>query len=333
MTETGTPQKISRQPRVSEVTDVEIPGTGVLFPGFRDRHPVSPKPTPGYVFNRKLVEEIRLAYEMRWPVLAVGDAGFGKSSLFREIYAVMGRPFRRINMNGEAGVGQILGREDLRRAADGKFAEIRWVDGVVPQCVRAGYGLCVDEWSAALQPVLFAFQWLLEEDGKLVILETGEEVTPHPDFRLYATDNVLGIAERNRHLYPGANRISAAAIDRFGWVLDIRAPEKEVEFAIIRAHVKNAGLEVPDRIVEGIVRVAGMIRDEAEKEHVSFQLSTRRCIQWAKACSRFHPTRAAHGTILNKLRPSDYLEVEKILQRTFGSWPTPPAAPPPGGAV
>ena len=334
MTETGS--KLVRAPRAPEVVEVEIPGTGVMFPGFKVRHPLAPKPTPGYVFDTKIVEEVRLAWGEKWPILAVGDAGFGKSSLFRELYAVMGRPFRRLNLNGEAGVSQILGKEDLRRAADGS-AEIRWVDGVVPQCVRGGYGLCVDEWSAALQPVLFAFQWLLEDAGRLVILETGEEIIPHPDFRLFATDNVMGIAERNRHLYPGTNRISAAAIDRFGWVLDIRAPEKEVEFQIVRAHIKNAGLDVSDRIIEGIVRVAAMIRDEADKERVSFRLSTRRCIQWAKACSRFHPSRAARGTILNKLRPADFLEVEKILQRTFGSTQgqatTTPAGVPVSGPV
>ena len=72
-------------------------------------------------------------------------------------------------------------------------------------------------------------------------------------------------------------------------------------------------------ILKGICSIAREVRKQLAEEALTCTFSTRRCIQWAKAMTKFHPLRAARMTILNKLNQDDAQVVEGVIQRHFGN--------------
>ncbi len=136
----------------------------------------------------------------------------------------------------------------------------------------------------------------------------------HPAFRLFATANTVGIAGRNRLLYSGTvQRMNEATLDRFGVVVDVPYMEPEYEKQVIQKKVP----ECDEDFVDAIVRIAQSMRKDLKDDRLSTTFSTRRCIQWALAMTRFHPMRAAQMTVLNKVNPDDYKVLEGVIQRYF----------------
>jgi hypothetical protein len=42
---------------------------------------------------------------------------------------------------------------------------------------------------------MFVIQRVLEHDGKLTLMDQNEIITPHPQFRLFATANTVGLGD------------------------------------------------------------------------------------------------------------------------------------------
>jgi cobaltochelatase CobS len=304
----------TRQPVATP--QVMIPGTKVQLPvaGEVSMPGLIPSRDQQYIFRPSLVEEVAFAIEARQNCLLVGDAGTGKSSLIEQVASLCQRPLRRVNLHGETDTTLFVGR-DVPTEVDGKRTIVfNW--GILAVAMREGQWLLLDEIDAALQPVLFVLQSVLEDDGKLLLEDGhGTVVHRHPDFRIFATANTVGIAARNKVLYSGTmSRMNEATLDRFGVVIHVNGLSLEDETKLICAKVPDLD---PD-FVKGIVMIAHDVRGQLQKEQISATMSTRRCIQLAKAMTVFHPLRAARLTVFNKLGQEDAKVLEGIFQRTFG---------------
>ena len=64
-----------------------------------------------------------------------------------------------------------------------------------------------DEYDAARPEVMFVIQRLLERDGKLTLLEENKVIEPHPEFRLFATSNTVGLGN-STGLYHGTRLLN-----------------------------------------------------------------------------------------------------------------------------
>ena len=62
-------------------------------------------------------------------------------------------------------------------------------DGLLVQALRKGHWVILDELNLAPSEVLEALNRLLDDNRELYLAETNETVKPHPDFRLFATQN------------------------------------------------------------------------------------------------------------------------------------------------
>jgi len=304
-----------RQP--IEVQKYEIPGTGIFLDQVKDyEHPFIPALDPHYVFRKELVAQVAYCLETNTNCMLVGDAGGGKSSLIEQLAAQLNRPLRRVNLNGESDTSVLEGRDYTVKDAQGNNM-LRFVPGPLAVAVERGYWFLCDEIDAALQPVLFLLQQLLEDNGKLVLSDVeGTIIQKHPGFRFFSTANTVGIAGRNRVLYSGTmQRINEATLDRFGVLVNVGYMEPEQEEQVI-------GLKVPDLdrdFIEAIVRIANDTRKNLKDDKLSCTFSTRRCIHWARAMTAFPPMQAAKMTVLNKLDQTSYKVLEGVIERYFGS--------------
>lgn len=62
--------------------------------------------------------------------------------------------------------------------------ETVFVKGILPQAMQEGQILQMDEVDAMQPEVGFILQQILEPHGRLLLTDTGEDISPHPDFRL-----------------------------------------------------------------------------------------------------------------------------------------------------
>lgn len=124
------------------------------------------------------------------PAMLIGETGTGKTTIIKWLAQLYEKHLYRVNVNGQTG------REDLV----GKYVLINdstvWQDGVLSRAMREGGWILLDEVNAAHPEVLFVLQALVERDSVnqtltplLLTEKDGEVITPHPDFRIFATCN------------------------------------------------------------------------------------------------------------------------------------------------
>jgi cobaltochelatase CobS len=297
------------------VGEVQIPGTSVTLPTrVGVVHPLVPEKDPNYVFRAQYVAELAYAVKYRQNCLLVGDAGVGKSSLVEQVAAHVNQPLRRVNCHGESDTTLFVGRD--RPTECNGVRKLVYEPGILAEAMTEGFWLLLDELDAALQPVLFVLQQVLEDGGKLMLEDgQGTVVTKHPDFRLFATANTVGIASRNRLLYSGTmGRLNEATLDRFAVVSHVEPMDPKMEVALITSKVPD----LQPAFIEALVKIANETRAQLKQEQLSCTFSTRRLLQWAQAMREFMPVHAARLTVLNKLNADDYKVLEGVIKRFFG---------------
>lgn len=307
--------ELNREPVRHSIVKYEIPGTGVYLDQVRGLdHLFIPAIDPHYVFRKDLVQEVAYCLETNTNCMLVGDAGTGKSSLIEQLAAQLNRPLRRVNLNGESDTSVLEGRDYTVKDAQGGNT-LEFVPGPLAVAIKNGYWFLCDEIDAALQPVIFLLQQVLEDDGKLVLSDIdGTVVRKHSAYRFFATANTVGIASRNKVLYSGTmGRMNEATLDRFGCLIDVGYMPSELEERVICGKVPDLDVD----FVKAIIRIANDTRKNLRDDRLGCTFSTRRCLHWARAMTRFHPVRAAKLTVLNKLNPDDYKVLLGVVERYF----------------
>ncbi len=257
-------------------------------------------------------EVISVAFADRENALLVGPTGCGKSESVFQLAAAIGQPVRRINMDSETRRADFIGDKTVDVDPATNQAVVKWVDGLLPDCMRNGMWLLIDEIDAAPAQILFVLQAVLEKHI-LTIPATGETIKPHEDFRIVATANTNGRGDETG-LYTGTNVLNEAFLDRFGVVLKYDYPAPEVEAEII---FRKTGFIKEDCVK--MVEIANDVRKAAEQETVYCTFSTRRLLQWAsKSVKLGNVLRAAKFTVLNRLSADDAKVVGGLIQRKWG---------------
>jgi midasin (ATPase involved in ribosome maturation) len=138
-----------------------------------------------------------------WPVLLEGPTSAGKTTLVEYLAAKCGNKVIRINNHEHTDIQEYTGSY-----VPDKNGSLVFQDGILVQALRRGDWVILDELNLAPSEVLEALNRLLDDNRQLYIAEVNELVTPHPDFRLFATQNPCGA-------YGGRKPLSRAFRNRF----------------------------------------------------------------------------------------------------------------------
>jgi len=236
-------------------------------------------------------------YPFGRPVLIVGPTGCGKTAAVKYLAQQTNNAYRRVQLTGSTGVDEFVGKWLINK--DGTF----WVDGILVDAMKKGHWILLDEINACLPEILFVLHSVLDDDRSITLTDKdGEVVTPHPNFRIFATANPW-------EDYAGTKEMNKALKSRFPLSLIVNYPALEKEIKIVCSHtgMKDEPTEKSkESIVRRMVKVANIIRKKANKGHeMLFDFSTRELIYWGGLIDDHGVKKAAEYALLNKAEEED----------------------------
>jgi cobaltochelatase CobS len=242
-------------------------------------------------------------------ILLTGHMGTGKSSLFEQIAARLDQGVIRINCNGQMTVSTFVGHHGLRGG------ETLWVDGFLPEALKNGYWVILDELDCADPRILSIVNGILETNGRLFLKEKDgrEVIRAHPSTRFLATANTVGSMEEFRSMYQGTNLLNEAFLDRFRIYRVDYLPEDE-EMKVIQRRYPDA----PVKWVKMFVQGASLIRQAFMKQEISKTMSIRGLCDWIEMSERKgDATTGLKLSFLSRVSFEDAEAISTIIKRVF----------------
>lgn len=241
-----------------------------------------------------------------------GPTGSGKSSLVKNICAMLGLPFVRINFSGDMDSGAVFGTPTV------KGGDVVWEDGPLTTLARTG-GVCMcDEVSTAPAEVTMSMQWILEDDGKVFLKDSTEStadkmVTPHEMFRLVCTDNTVLQGDATGR-YSGTNVQNTAFLDRFQTVIKLNYLEKKHEKAIIKASCPKLSASH----IRDMLSLAHLVRSSCDNGDLNLTMSPRTLINWGRKTVYWgEPLHALRIAFFDKLEEDDQKTMNDLIHKIY----------------
>lgn len=262
-----------------------------------------------YVLRSEIGKLVTASVKEGENCLLVGPTGSGKSTLVEQIATRLNWPVVRVAASGGLTEADLLGEWTVQ---DG---ETRFNYGFLPRAMRDGAICLVDEVDGLEPSVAFALHQVLEENGRLVLLQNGAEIIePHPRFRLVCTANTLGHGD-DTGLYTGTRVLNAAFLDRFNSIVTVGYVDEKDEIEILQRLVTDCR----KHLIKKLVRAGNAVREARENDQVFCTLSTRRLIDIARKTVQLGSLyQALEVALLSRLAPEDRGVVEEIFQRHIG---------------
>eukprot|EP00796_Vickermania_ingenoplastis_P012973 gene12973-8827_t len=218
------------------------------------------------------------------PVLLEGPTSSGKSSMVKYLAELTGNTFVRINNHESTEVQEYLGHY-----VTDEYGKLRFVDGILVNAVRNGYWVVLDELNLAPTDVLEALNRLLDDNCELFIPDTQETIQPHPDLRIFATQNPAGI-------YGGRKMLSRAFRNRFLEITVDEIPTAEI-ITILRQRYA-----MPEGFAMKIVEVMTNLQQRRQSSQIFAGrhgfITPRDLFRWAERKPETYQELAEHGFLL-----------------------------------
>ncbi|MBF0553223.1 MAG: AAA family ATPase [Nitrospirae bacterium] len=282
---------------------------------------IEEKVEPEYYTKPPIYEIVKESIIARETVFAFGMPGCGKSELFNQIAKEMKASnesfkemdFERFEMLGDMSKEDIFGFYDFKEGIGTVFN-----DGKIPKCMKEGKFLCIEEIDVAPNEVLMALQKMLEKngDGTFKTLHNpmnGEEVIPHPNFRLSATANTCGKGDETS-LFPGTHPLNDAFLDRWSLVYRMDYVDQKTESYILK---KKTGIE--EKLAREIADFASKVRQAFIDGKIYSTFSMRRTKNFATQLKRGRKMNVALKlTALDRVSQEDARAIMEIANRIWG---------------
>ena len=287
----------------------------MIVKGFSERANRVPEVDETYKFDPDTTLAILAGFNHNRRVMIQGYHGTGKSTHIEQVAARLNWPAVRVNLDSHISRIDLIGKDAIK-LKDGKQVT-EFHEGILPWALRNPVAIVFDEYDAGRADVMFVIQRVLEHDGKLTLLDQNEIITPHSNFRLFATSNTVGLGDTTG-LYHGTQQINQAQMDRWSLVATLNYLSVEVESAIVLAKSPNYDSEEGKSVIKQMVTVADLTRTAFMNGDLSTVMSPRTVINWASNTEIFKDVGYAFRlTFLNKCDELERQIVAEFFQRCF----------------
>jgi len=277
-------------------------------------HSHVPAEDKNYHLDNETSQIILAGFAHNRRVIVQGFHGTGKSTHIEQIAARLNWPLVRVNLDGHVSRVDLIGRDAII-LKDGKQVT-EFVPGIIPWAMQEGVALLFDEYDAARADVLFVIQRLLESDGKLTLLDQNQIITPHKNFRLFATANTIGLGDSSG-IYHGTNPINQGQMDRWHMVATLNyLPAKEEEKIVLSKLTKD---QQDTQLVKQMVKMANLTREGFKQGSISTVMSPRTVIAWIENYFLLNKNleQAFIASFLNKCDEHERAIFAEFYQRVF----------------
>ncbi|NRA54614.1 MAG: AAA family ATPase [Gammaproteobacteria bacterium] len=297
------------------VRDVFGIDSNLKVPAFSQRDSHVPDIDNAYQFNPEVTLAILAGFFRDRRVMVQGLHGTGKSTHIEQVAARLNWPCVRVNLDGHISRLDLVGKDTIV-LRDGKQIT-QFQEGIVPWALRRPTALIFDEIDAGRPDVMFVIQRILERDGKFTLLDQNEVITPHPQFRLFATANTVGLGNSNG-LYHGTQMVNQAQMDRWNIVTTLNYLPTNDEVKIVMARVPSLKGGSDELLVRSMIAVADMTRSSFAAGDISTLMSPRTVISWAENNEIFQDIAVAFRlSFLNKCDEAERPIIAEFFQRCF----------------
>jgi len=288
-------------------------------PAFSQRDEHVPDLDEAYRFDPQTTLAILAGFAFDRRVMIQGYHGTGKSTHIEQVAARLNWPLVRVNLDSHVSRIDLVGKDAIVLREGKQVTEFR--EGMLPWALQRPIALVFDEYDAGRPDVMFVIQRVLEQSGKLTLLDQNRVIRPNPLFRLFATTNTIGLGDTTG-LYHGTQQINQGQMDRWSIVATLNYLPHDVEGEIVlaKAPAYNRTAE-GRRQIAAMVRVADMTRNAFMNGDISTVMSPRTVITWAQNAEIFAGDLglAFRMTFLNKCDELERPTVAEFYQRAFGT--------------
>lgn len=222
-----------------------------------------------------------------------GEAGTGKTELFRHLAWLMCAPFRRLSITGSTELDDLAGK--MRYSKDrGTYFQY----GRLPIAWTHPGVICIDEPNTG-PPDVWQFLRPLTDNSKQLVLDVneGEVIKRHDSAYLGMAMNPAWDV-RN----VGTQEISDADANRLFHVY-VELPPEKLEREIIKARVKLDGWEIDEDRLDMVMSIAKDLRALAKEGTIGVSWAIRPQIKVARALRWFDTVTAYRRAIADFLEP------------------------------
>ena len=246
------------------------------------------------------------AFEKGLFVLIIGPKGTGKTSLVREYAIQKSKELESINFSLRTRESHLVGTKSL---VDGN---IGFDEGILVKSMKEGNILYLDEINAAEADVLLRLDEALDDRRQVILKESDGQI-------IKAKDSWFVIATINPLTHVGTKELPPQILSRFPVRIRLDYPPEDVEYQIIKKHVKNPN---ESEVLRGI-KLANILRQAASVEELYYSPSLRETIAFAKLLEDEMPVKQAaeivFGNVYAQWGTVEFQKVNDIITSMFGS--------------
>ena len=287
----------------------------MVIKGFAEKGDRVPEIDPTYKFDPDTTLAILAGFSHNRRVMIQGYHGTGKSTHIEQVAAHLNWPAVRVNLDSHISRIDLIGKDAIKLREGKQVTEFH--EGILPWALRNPVAIVFDEYDAGRADVMFVIQRVLEHDGKLTLMDQNEIITPHPQFRLFATANTVGLGDTTG-LYHGTQQINQAQMDRWSLVATLNYLSIDAESTIVLAKNPHYNNEAGRKTIKQMVTVADLTRTAFMNGDLSTVMSPRTVISWAQNAEIFRNIGYAFRlSFINKCDELERQTVAEFYQRCF----------------
>ena len=252
------------------------------------------------------IDILNSAFEKGLFVLIIGPKGTGKTSLVMEYAIQKSKKLESINFSLRTRESHLIGTKSLVEG------NIGFDEGVLIKSMKEGSILYLDELNAAEADVLLRLDEALDDRRQIILKESDGQV-------IKADDSWFTIATINPLTHVGTKELPPQLLSRFPVRIRLDYPPEDVEYKIIKKHVKNLH---ETEILQGI-KLANTLRQASAVEELYYSPSIRETIAYAKllegGASAKEAAKIVFGNVYSQWGNVEFQKVNDIITSMFGS--------------